>query len=273
MLSSGMFFLVRCWRKGADRSQLILLAVILFVIGETAATTAGRAGLGIDQALPSRYATQSAVLAMAIIALCWRSLPAEMARCATLIAAIAVTLLANGEQNVREAEESIAARDSAMFSFINGVYPRSQVEFVHPAVQLVERIYQTLAELRKGPFALSAVVYRPPLNSVTSLDRTKLPACRSSIESASDHESWTEMSGWIEAHGWVLAFTDAGRLVGYTTSTIRRPDVASALSLPQDRVGFNLFLNNQRIAGERLHLIAVTDTPTTPCILTPPPPA
>jgi hypothetical protein len=184
-----------------------------------------------------------------------------------------VTFLANGVQNVREAEESIAARDSAMFSFIDGVYPRSQAEFIHPAVQLVERIYRTLAELRKGPFALSAAVYRPPLNSVTLLDTAKLPACRSSIESTSNHEGWTEMSGWIEARGWVLAFTDAGRLVGYTTSTIRRPDVASALSLPQDRVGFKLFLNNQRIAGERLHLIAVTDTPAAPCVFTPPPPA
>jgi hypothetical protein len=266
MLSIGIFFSVRCWRKGADRSQLVLLAVILFVIGETAATTAGRAGLGLDQAVSSRYATQSAVLAMAILALCWRSLPAEMARCATLIAAGAVTLLANDEQNVREAEESIALRDSAMFSFINGVYAPSQMEFIHPYVAIVERIYQRLAELRKGPFALSAAVYRPPLNSVTSLDRVKLPACRSSIDSASKHEIWTEISGWIEAHRWVLAFTDAGRLVGYTTSLIRRPDVALSL---QDRVGFKLFLNNQRIAGERLHLIAVTDTPAAPCVFTP----
>jgi hypothetical protein len=44
------------------------------------------------------------------------------------------------------------------------------------------------------------------------------------------------------------------------------------LSLAQDRVGFKLFLNNQRIAGERLHLIAVTDPPATPCAFPPLPP-
>jgi hypothetical protein len=266
MLSIGIFFCVRCWRKGADRSQMILLAVVLFVLAETAATAAGRAGLGADQALSSRYATQSAVLAMALLALCWRSLPTEMGRCATMIATIAVTLLANGEQNILEVEESIGARDSAMFSFINGVHAPSQMEFIFPDVPTVERVYQKLAELRKGPFALSAAVYRPPLNAVALLDRAKLPTCRSSIDTTSSRESWTEISGWIDAHGWIMAFTDDGRLVGYTTSSIRRPDVASSLSLPQDRVGFDLFLNNRRIAGERLHLIAVTDAPATPCV-------
>jgi len=273
MLSIGVFFSVRYWRKGGDRSQMILLAVILFVFAETAATTVGRAGLGLEQALSSRYATQSAVLAMAILALCWRSLPVERARCATLIATVAATFLANGEQNIREAEESIAARDTAMFSFIDGVHAPSQMEFIFADVPTVERVYQELAELRKGPFALSAAVYRPPLNSLSFLDSAKLPTCRSSIDSTSKHATWTEMSGWIDADGWVLAFTDAGRLVGYTISSIRRPDVASALSLPQDRVGFDLFLNNQRIGGERLHLIAVTGTPATPCVFAPPPPA
>ena len=271
MLSLGIFFSVRSWRKGGDRSQLILLAVILFVIAETVAITVGRAGLGADQALSSRYATQSGVLAMATIALCWRTAPAEVARCATLIAAVAVTLLANGQQNAREVEDSIALRDSAMFSFINGVYAPSQVEFIYPDVPTVERVYRRLAELRKGPFALSAALYRPPLNSVTFSDSAKFPACRSSVDSTSNRETWTEISRWLDAHGWVLAFTDAGRLVGYTTSTIRRPDIASALSLPQDRVGFKLFLNNHRIAGERLSLIAVTDTTATPCVFTPPP--
>jgi hypothetical protein len=273
MLSLGIFFFVRCWRKGADRSQLILLAVVLFAFAETAATTAGRARLGVDQALAPRYATQSVVLAMALIALCWRSLPTQAGRCATMIAAVAVTLLANGEQNVIEAEDVIAARDSAMFSFIDGVYAPSQVEFIYSDVPTGMHVYQRLAELRKGPFATSAVVYRPPLNSVTSLDSAKLPACRSYIDSVSGDGIWTEISGWIDAQGWVLAFTDAGRLVGYTISSIRRPDVAAALSLPQDRVGFRLFLSNHRTAGERLHLIAVTSTSATPCVFPPPAPA
>jgi hypothetical protein len=274
MLSIGICFLVRCWRKGADRAELILLAVALLVIAESAATTAGRAGLGVEQSLSPRYATQSAIAAMALIALCWRSLPAAAARCATMIAAVLVTLLGNGELNVREAEDNIAGRDNAMFSFINGVYTPSQTNFIYSSAPIAEPLYQRLAELRKGPFALSAAIYRPPLNSITLSDRAKLPACRAHVDSASNHETWTEIAGWIDAHGWVLAYTDAGRLVGYTTSSIRRADVASALSLPQDRVGFDLFLNNQRIAGERLHLLAVTATAAIPCtIMVTPPPA
>ncbi|MBV8826483.1 MAG: hypothetical protein JO084_01675 [Bradyrhizobiaceae bacterium] len=267
MLSIAIFLSLRSLRKVADRAGLILLAVIWFVIAQAAATTVGRAGLGIEQALSSRYATQSAIFAMAIIALCWRSLPTATARCATIIAVLVATFVANDEQNVREAEDSIAARDTAMFSFINGVYAPSQIDFIYPDAPTLERVYQRLAELRKGPFALSAAVYRPPLNSVTVPDVAKLPACRAHIDSVSDHTTWTEISGWFDAHGWIFAYTDAGRLVGYTTSSIRRPEIASALSLPEDRLGFDLFLNNDRIAGERLRLIAVSPAPATPCII------
>ena len=42
---------------------------------------------------------------------------------------------------------------------------------------MVERDYKELASWRKGPFALDAVDYRPPLNVIPSIDLSTIPAC------------------------------------------------------------------------------------------------
>jgi len=255
-------------REAKGRCASILFALIVFVVIETAATTVGRAGLGVDQALSSRYATQSAILVMGVLALCWRSVSNPLGRCATIAATILVTLLANGNRNIREMEDDIGIRDSAMFSFINGVYAPNQTSKIYADTRLVEREYGKLAELRKGPFALSATVYRPPLNSLASFDIRKLPDCRAQIDATTHYDTWSEIWGWIDASGWVLAYSDSGRLIGYTTSTIRRPDVALALSLPSDRLGFDLFLNKARIGNDSVKLIALAGAQPTACVLT-----
>jgi hypothetical protein len=273
LLSVSILLTVRTFRKSTCCCERILRAVILFVIFATAATAAGRAGLGMEQALASRYGTQSAILAMAVLALCWRSLPTAIPRCATMIGAVVLTVLGNGDQNVREIEDDIYARDTAMFSFINGVYPLSQTSRIYADTQLVERYYERLSELRKGPFALSAAVYRPPLNSESSFDIAKLPSCRANIDAVTHHDTWSEVGGWISAPGWILGYTDSGRLVGYTISSIRRPDVQSVLSVSYDRLGFDLFLKKDRIGGDRINLIAITETQRSPCTLGIMPPA
>ena len=79
---------------------------------------------------------------------------------------------------------------------------------------------------------------------------------------------WSHMWGWIAAptesigSRWILAFSNDNQLIGFTKPTTRRLDVVSALSLSQDRVGFDLFLNGRRVGPDRpmpINLVAVID--------------
>jgi len=226
-------------QKGPGHSAI--LAMICFILLQTATTTFGRIILGLDASLAARYSTQSLILAVALIVLAWERMSSPICRSLIALTAIVLALVANADSNILEWRDNIAIRDTAMFAFINGLYPPAHAAAIYTKAAMVERDYKELASWRKGPFALDAVDYRPPLNVIPSIDLSTIPACHGLIESAAAHEGWSELRGFTDGPSWILAYSADGRLAGYARSTIRRPDVAKALALSDERVGFDLF--------------------------------
>ena len=251
-----------------DGRVAVLIAMACFVLLEMAAITWGRAEP--YPSIASRYATPSAILILCLMASLWRLSYSWRVRSGVMLSCAALSILANRPINVREWADRIGKEDNAVLSFINGVYGRDQVDVIYPA-DLVARDYKRLALLQKGPFSPSATIYRPPLNSVflTSASATTPPQCRGSIDGVDDRAGeWSHVWGWIAApiepigSRWILAFSKDNQLIGFTKPTIRRSDVVSALSLSQDRVGFDLFLSEQRVGPDRpkpINLVAVID--------------
>jgi hypothetical protein len=257
---------------GVDAATSTLMAMACFCLLEAAATAVGRASFGPYQAIVPRYATPSVILVLCLLAVAWRCSASLFAQVTLAICLMLLTISANRTINIREWTDRIDKQDVAALSFINGVYTADQLAEVFPRdfpdKTLVERTYRKLAELRKGPFSLSATVYRPPLNSIPT-DLSKLPACQSHIDAINEREGFIEIRGWIRQHGWVLAYARDARLVGFTLSSVRRNDVAIALSQADDRVGFDLFLSQKKLEDHPwpLQLVAVLDLDRVPCVI------
>jgi hypothetical protein len=251
-----------------DGPLAVLMAMACFVLLEVAAITWGRASQEPYPSIASRYATSSAILILCLMAILWRLSYSWHVRSGVMLSCAALTIMANAPINAREWADRIGKEDNAVLSFINGVYVREQVDVIYPA-DFVARDYKRLALLQKGPFSPSSSIYRPPLNSAFSAIAMAIPQCRGSIDGVDDRAGeWSHVWGWIAApmepigSRWILAFSNDKQLIGFTKPTTRRPDVVSALSLSQERVGFDLFLSGQRVGPDRptpINLVAVFD--------------
>lgn len=139
-------------QQPVEKAETILLSFAAFIIMGAVATTAGRAGMGLEQAIVSRYATPSALLLLGLLALLWR-LELRYAKMATLLAMIGLTVLTNAPSNLAKWKTTIEQRDTLMIAVVNGDYSPQVLAQIYSDIALVERDYKLLEKLKKGPFA------------------------------------------------------------------------------------------------------------------------
>jgi hypothetical protein len=233
----------------------VLLALISFIVVEVATITIGRIHAHPDQAIVSRYATHSVVLATAVLGLYWRTFIGF--RVATSLAAILFIVLSNMPYSVERWRYFIADQDRAVFAIINGVQDGEVTSPIFPNVAVIEGGYAYLKAIKKGPFALSSDAYRPPVISFTS---NELTVCRSEVN-LSVQPGFNKFAGWIAATSlpqppiWIVAYSKEGKMLGYTRPTYSRPDVQKALGSSDDMFGFALFLQKNEMV-DSIKLIA-----------------
>ncbi len=250
------------WRRrtSPDRRAIVLVAIGVFMLAFVGATAWGRAFyfFGVSSlvfATTSRYATPAFVFWMGVVGLLFRLVArepwSEQTRSSVLSVVVVVVLLGLGFSTFRPDANRVmqhTARlvESAAFLLLNDVP-------AEPAVTMLDSIepekvrvgYQFLRQRQLGMFAPAATWYRPP--SLTG-DPATYPACdrgwMDKVERVAPG-GWLA-DGWVSGSEgalnpeWVLAFDGDGRRVGFTRVLTERPDVAEALQIDADVLGFSL---------------------------------
>jgi hypothetical protein len=222
-------------------ASAILLALISFIVLEVAAITVGRIHADPDQAIVSRYATHSVILAMALLGLYWRTF--ANFRAVTVAAAGVFIVLSNMPFSVERWRNFIADQDRAVFAVMNGVFEANDA--ILPAgfanrSAIIKETHEYLRANNKGPFARSSFYLR----GIPAI----LPKCRADV-SVSRRAENVKLSGWVAAPTlplapvWLEAFSSDGKkLLGYTRPTSQRPDVQQVIESSDDMFGFELLL-------------------------------
>jgi hypothetical protein len=228
-------------KRPAEEASAILLALISFIVLEVAAITVGRIHADPDQAIVSRYATHSVILAMALLGLYWRTF--ANFRAVTVAAAGVFIVLSNMPFSVARWRYFIADQDRAVFAVMNGVFEANDailpLGFANRGT-IIKETHEFLRARNKGPFARSSFYLRgiPPIP----------PKCRGEV-SVSRRAENVKLSGWVAAPtlplapAWLEALSSDGKkLLGYTRPTSQRPDVKRVIASSDDMFGFELFL-------------------------------
>ena len=249
-------------RRPVDRSLAVLLALACFVILEALAAAYARSQYGMGP----RYATPSVVFWAAILAAGWRAtyfLDATRvgARAALLVAIFFVIVSANAPLYESEWSKFVTIWDKAMFSFASEYFPSDQLKKIGNSGVPTEDDIRRLATLRLGPFASSSHIYEAPTYALASLNHEELPPCRYKVDANHiSQEGWSEIAGWAvnpgasNSRNWILAFSQAGKLLGYTRAL---DEAALPHSQQSDRIGFDLFLNSSAVRLEPMRSINV----------------
>jgi hypothetical protein len=256
----SMLWKAQIEKRSAPPASAVLLTLVSFIVLEVAIITIGRIHADPDQAIVSRYATHSIILAMAILALYWRTFSGF--RAVTVGAAGVFIALSNMPYSVARWRYFIADQDRAVFAIVNGVFLANDA-ILPPDISgreaFIKNGYEYLRSVDKGPFAKSSHTYRPPAILYDPI--TELPKCRADVQ-LSKHAGYIKISGWLVAPSlskapiWIMAYSNGGKLVGYARPTSQRPDIRTFVgSRTDDMFGFELFLPQDNI-GDGIRLIS-----------------
>jgi hypothetical protein len=232
-------------RLERNRTNLTLVAILVFV-GLTAALTAiGRSSFGLEQAASSRYATPSGVFwaAAVTLAVLWltgrageRTLPARVLVCGVTLVAV---LAAARVQYEFRFQGRIRAADMARASdaILSGVLDESAWKVLFPDIALMKQRIPILQAHRLNIF--SGPQPWPLGTAVPATRLTDAARCQGAVdvmEPVSGATHGYQLKGWAWDIGAqrpperLVVLSEQQQAIGYGSSGWPRPDVTRAVA-------------------------------------------
>lgn len=219
---------------------LLLAAMMLFVLGSAAITALGRLHLGTNQALSSRYNTVALLLWLALAVLLVRfigrrSTPALVAIQAGLLLIICLGA-ARLKYPTRNAEGRELQANTASLALLTGVFEQQALAAIFPNPALIWQDTPYLKARRLSIFATALARHLDqPFSAVYGL---RSQPCWGEV--ATVQPIAQTMGPGLRLSGWAwdplrrepvkeIVFVAGGKIVGYATLGVWRPDLSPRL--------------------------------------------
>jgi hypothetical protein len=237
-VAAALLLLLRTVLSSERQPFLLLLAsVLLFVLGSAAMTALGRLNFGTAQALSSRYNTVTLLLwlslAVWLLRFAGRRSVLALAAVETGLLLVVVLGAARLKYPMRQAEKRKLRANTASIALLTGVYDQQAlaVIFPNPALPLQDKPFLKEQQLSLFATALARNLNQP----LATAYRVRRQSCWGEITTA---ESIVQSAGsGVRLSGWAwdpfrrgaikeVVFVAGGRIVGYATPGVWRPDLS-----------------------------------------------
>jgi len=236
--------LLLVWRIlfSSDRSPFLLLlaSLFLFVLGTAAMTAFGRMHFGTDQALSSRYSTVALLLWLSLAVWLLRFVSRRSTLAFVVVQAGLLLIIALGAARLkypmRQAEARRMRASTASLAILTGVFDPQVLAGVYPNAELPWRQASFFRQEKLSIFATALARHlNQPLSAVY---RMRPQSCWGEVTTA---ESIVQSAGsGLRLSGWAwdpyrhevvneIVFAGGGRIIGYATPGIWRPDLSVRL--------------------------------------------
>ena len=237
-VAAALLLLLRIVLSPERQPFLLLLAsLLLFVLASAAMTALGRLNFGTDQALSSRYNTVALLL--------WLSLAIWLLRFVGRRSALALGALEIGlllviclgaarlKYPMRQAERRKLRANTASLAILTGVFDQQALVAIYPNAALP---WQDASFFKQQRFSIFATALARNLNQpLSAVYRMRPQPCWGEVTTA---ESIVQSAGsGVRLSGWAwdpfrrgavkqVVFVAGGKIVGYATPGIWRPDLS-----------------------------------------------
>lgn len=225
--------------RRANALELSLLAFVLYIGGTAVGTAGGRLGLGVLQAVSSRYTTP-VLTAWSVLLILAAPLLARLIRrkpglSLGVLALLPLIFTAMQCAALRDRQEILSGRMVSALALELGIRDSEQVQQVYPRLERVMPIAQRAAAQDESVFA------DPRIHDAGRLlgqrvDADGAPGCIGALDLVFllEDPRWVRLRGWLfapqaKAPPQSLLLLDAERrVVGYAVTGLPRADVAAA---------------------------------------------
>ncbi|HKT69354.1 MAG TPA: hypothetical protein VJP83_07955 [Terriglobales bacterium] len=236
--------LLMLWRIlfRSDRQPFLLLlaSLLLFVLGSAVMTSLGRLRFGTDQALSSRYSTVALLLWLSLAVWLLRLVSQRSTLAFVVVQAGLLLIIAFGAARLkypmRQGESRKLHANTASLAMLTGVFDQQALAGIYPMSEIPWRQATFLKQEKLSIFATAlARNLNQPLSAVYHMRPEscwgEVTTAESIVQSAG---SGLRLSGWAwdsYRHEAVkeIVFTAGGRIIGYATPGIWRPDLSVRL--------------------------------------------
>jgi hypothetical protein len=225
------------FRSNRQPFLLLLASLLLFVLGSAFMTALGRLHFGTDQALSSRYSTVALLLWLSLAVWLLRFVSQRSTLAFVVVQAGLLLIIALGaarlKHPMRQAESRKLRANVASLAMLTGVFDQQALADIYPISAVPWREASFFKQQKLSIFATTlARDLNQPLSAVY---RMRPQSCWGEVITAesivqSAGSGW-RLSGWAwdsYRHEAVneIVFAAEGRIIGYATPGIWRPDLS-----------------------------------------------
>jgi hypothetical protein len=238
------------WRilfsSGRQPFLLLLASLLLFVLGSAVMTALGRLHFGTDQALSSRYSTVALLLWLSLVVWLLRFVSQRSTLGLVVVQAGLLLLIALGAARLkypmRQAERRKLHANTASLAMLTGVFDQQALADIYPVSAVPWRQASFFKQQKLSIFATAlARDLNQPLSAVYGMRPQpcwgEVTIAESIVENAG---SGLRLSGWAwDSYGHrpvkEIVFAAEGKIIGYATPGVWRPDLRLRLGSPTAR--------------------------------------
>ncbi|MFL6796091.1 MAG: hypothetical protein ACJ8F3_01615 [Xanthobacteraceae bacterium] len=254
IIGSGLLLVVAAvffaCRSSRDRPILILMALVLFLLGNVAAAAATRSSFGIGTAMSPRYSTPILVLWGSVLATGLRAAIIGQRRILVFLSVSALLLVA-GISTLRPTPLEWAQRvhrqvAQAGYFAVSGVKDPALLATLYPSPQILMPLLDYLQRQQLNIFSPKSLFPAPTALEILAASHPDASLCQyHAIEAMRVHEHTVEVNGWLADNSnheprFVLLLDGERRLIGFTQPLVERSQVIPSGGAASDLPGFRL---------------------------------